>query len=116
VNTGVIGVVQSRMLFDVAPGKEAEGEMSMHSADGPAQPGEYVALVVYGVTEVKVDANSPISAGNRLTASSFAGLARALLSQQINGMMISESAPVIGIALSAPETGKETIPVFVTLR
>jgi len=116
VNNGVIGVVKSRMLFEVAPGKEAEGEMSMHSADGPAQPGEYVALVVYGVAEVKVDPNSPIVPGNRLTASSTAGLARALFSQQIDGMLVSEGAPVIGIALSAPEAGIETIPVFVTLR
>ncbi len=116
VNTGVIGVVQSRMLFDIAPGKEAEGEMSMHSAEGSAQPGEYVALVVYGVIEMRVDTASPISAGDRLTASSLPGMARALLSQQINGMLVSEGAPVIGIALSAPVTGKETIPVFVTLR
>ena len=116
VNTGVIGVVQSRMLFDVAPGKEAEGEMSMHSAEGSAQPGEYVALVVYGVIELRVDTASPISAGDRLTASSLPGMARALLSQQLNGMLVSEGAPVIGIALSAPVTGKETIPVFVTLR
>jgi hypothetical protein len=43
-------------------------------------------------------------------------MARALLSQQLNGMLVSEGAPVIGIALSAPVTGKETIPVFVTLR
>ena len=116
VNNGVIGVVQSRMLYDVAPGKESEGEMSMHSADGPAQPGEYVALVVYGVTEVKVDNSSPISAGDRLTASTIAGSARSLLSQQINGMTVSEGATVIGIALSGTETGKDTIPVFVTLR
>ena len=116
VNNGVIGVVQSRMLFESAPGKEAEGEMSMHSAEGPAQPGEYVALVVYGVAELKVDGSSAINAGDRLTASSITGLARALHSQQINGMLVNEGAPVIGIALSTLEAGKETIPVFVTLR
>jgi hypothetical protein len=37
--SGVIGVVKSRMVYEVAPGKEAEGEMSMHSAEGAAQPG-----------------------------------------------------------------------------
>ena len=113
---GVIGVVTSRMVWEVAPGKEAEGEMSMHSADGPAQPGEYVSLMVYGVAEVNIDPTSQVVAGERLTASSLAGMARPLKQQEINGMVVTEGAPVIGIALSAPVEGQATIPVFVTLR
>jgi len=114
--SGLIGVVKSRMVWGPAPGKEAEGEMSMHSADGPAQAGEYVSLVVAGVAQVKVDPGAQIAAGDRLTASSLAGLARPLMSQEVNGMRVAEGAPVIGVALAAPVAGQETIPVFVNLR
>jgi hypothetical protein len=31
-------------------------------------------------------------------------------------MLVSEGAPVVGIALAAPALGQTTIPVFVTLR
>jgi hypothetical protein len=95
---GVIGVVESRMVWEAAPGKEAEGEMSMHSADGPAQPGEYVSLVVFGIAQVKVDPAILITPGERLTASSLAGMARPLMTQDVNGMLVVEGAPVIGIA------------------
>jgi hypothetical protein len=113
---GVIGVVSSRMVWEVAPGKEEEGEMSMHSADGPAQPGDYLALTIYGVAQVKIDTGAQIAAGERLTASSLAGRARPLMEQTINGMVVTEGAPVIGTALAAPVAGQDTIPVFVTLR
>ena len=114
--SGVIGVVNSRMVWDTAPGKEAEGEMSMHSADGPAQPGEYVSLIVYGIAQVKVDPTSQITSGDRLTASNLAGMARPLRKQEVNGMVITEGAAVVGIALSELVEGQNTIPVFVTLR
>ncbi len=114
--SGVIGVVNSRMIWEVAPGKEEEGEMSMHSADGPAQPGEYVSLIVYGISQVKIDPSVEVAAGERLTASSLPGMARPLQKQEVNGMVITEGAPVIGIALAAPVEGQDTIPVFVTLR
>jgi hypothetical protein len=113
---GVIGVVESRMVWEVAPGKEAEGEMSLHSAAGPAKPGDYVSLIVMGVTQVKIDPASTITAGDRLVAADLPGLARALQTRQIEGMVVTEGAPVIGIALAAPAEGQATIPVFVTLR
>jgi hypothetical protein len=31
-------------------------------------------------------------------------------------MVVSEGAQVVGVALEAPAPGRETIPVFVTLR
>jgi len=114
--SGVIGVVSSRMVYEVAPGKEAEGEMSMHSAQGDAQPGEYVSLTVLGVAQVRVDPASSIAAGDRLTASEQPGLARSLKKQEINGMVVVEGAPVVGVALAAPAEGQSTIPVFVSLR
>jgi len=116
LNNGVIGVVKSRMVYEVAPGKEEEGDMSLHSADGPAQPGDYVQLVVMGVAQVKVDSSIPITAGDRLTASSLPGLARPLMKQEINGMLVTEGAPVFAIALETPVNGQDTIYVFVSLR
>lgn len=113
---GVIGVVESRMVWGLAPGKEDEGAMSMQSAPGPAQPGEYVSLVVYGIAQVRIDPAAQINAGERLTASAAPGMARTLQKQEVNGMLVVEGAPVIGVALSAPVPGQETIPVFVSLR
>jgi len=113
--TGVVGVLASRMAWEVAPGKEAEGEMSMHSASGPAMPGDYVALVIYGITEVKVAPGANIAAGDRLTVAE-AGQVRALQTRTVEGMVVTEGAQVVGIALAAPVAGQETIPVFVTLR
>ena len=114
--SGLIGVVKSRMVWEVAPGKEAEGEMSLHSADGPAQPGDYVSLAVFGVAEVKVDPQAVIVAGDRLTAADLPGRVRSLQTRLLDGMIVSEGAQVIGIALTAPTVGQQTIPVFVTLR
>lgn len=111
--TGVIGVVQNRMVWEPAPGKD---EYSLHSADGPANPGDYVSLIIYGVAQVKVEAKANLKAGDRLTASSLAGHARAQQTRTLDGMLITEGAPVIGIALDAPTTDRATIPVFVTLR
>jgi hypothetical protein len=38
--SGVIGVVESRLIWAEAPGKEGEDAMSLQRVDGPAQPGE----------------------------------------------------------------------------
>lgn len=114
--TGVIGVVEKRMLWRVAPGKEAEGEMSLQGADGPAQAGDYVSLVIYGVAQVKIDPSVSINPGERLTASALSGRARTLQTRTIDGMLVTEGAQAIGIALAAPTAGQDTIPVFVTLR
>ena len=114
--TGLIGVVSQRMVWALAPGKEAEGAMSMQSADGPAKPGDYVSLVVMGVTDVKVDPGAAIVAGERLTVASLPGHTRALQTRVLDGMTLSEGAPVIGVALEALAEGRDTIAVFVNLR
>ena len=111
--TGLIGVVQSRMVWEPAPGKE---EYSLHSGPGSAKSGDYVALIIYGVTRVKVAPGSSLSVGDRVTASDRAGAVRGLQTRTLDGMVISESAPTIGIVLAAPTKDQDTIPVFVTLR
>jgi hypothetical protein len=112
----IIGVVDSRMVWEVAPGKEAEGEMSLHSADGAAEPGDYVSLIVFGVADVKIDPQAEIAAGERLTAADLPGRVRALETRLLDGMLVSEGAAVIGIALTTPTEGQETISVFVNTR
>ena len=118
--TGIVGVVEGRMALTAQPQREGEEDavpvMELRSAEGPAQPGDYVALTVLGVAQVKVQDGASIQPGQRLTASEVAGTVRALRTETLNGMVVSEGAPVIGTALAAPEPGKDTIPVFVTLR
>jgi len=114
--SGLIGVVSQRMVWAPAPGKEDEGAMSMQSAAGPAKPGDYVSLVVMGVTQVKVDPGATIAAGERLTVAALAGRTRALQTRVVDGMTITEGAPVIGVALEVPSPDRDTIAVYVNLR
>ncbi|MEA3334597.1 MAG: hypothetical protein U9R25_01715 [Chloroflexota bacterium] len=117
---GIVGVVEGRMALTPKPRHEDEKDqdlvLELRSAEGPAQPGDYVALTVLGVAQVKVEAGADIQPGRRLTASDVAGNARALKKVWVEGVRLAEDAPSIGIALAAPEPGQDTIPVFVTLR
>jgi hypothetical protein len=113
--TGIVGVVEQRMVWALAPGKEQQGEMSLQGADGPARAGDYVSLAVLGVAEVKVDGSASISVGQRLTLGSSSGTARPLRSKEIDGMIVTEGSPVIGVAL-ARSSGSGTVPVHITLR
>jgi hypothetical protein len=52
----------------------------------------------------------------RLTASDLAGMARPLLAKTIEGMLVTEGAPVIGTVLATPDPGSATVRVFITLK
>lgn len=128
--TGVIGVVESRMeLLVTDRSKAMTGPPPPNltpqdliweeprSVAGDAAPGQYVSLVVFGVADVKVDATEgAIEPGQRLTASSLAGHARILRSRLLDGMTVTEGAPVIGIALARLERGTGLLPVVVMLQ
>ncbi|MGB3717235.1 MAG: hypothetical protein WA996_22665, partial [Candidatus Promineifilaceae bacterium] len=62
------------------------------------------------------DAVGVIEPGQRLTVSEGSGRARPLQTRMLEGMVVTEGGPVIGIALAVLEPGRETIPVFLTLR
>ncbi len=111
--TGVVGVVATRMAWQAAPGKEAEGEKVLAPAEGKASGGDYVALVIAGVTDVRVAPGAGITKGTRLTADG--GGVRALRVESLNGMPVSEGAPVVGVAL-ADAAGRDTVPVLVNVR
>lgn len=92
------------MAWTPLPGLEKKGEFDLRSVAGPAQPGDYVAITVLGAAQVKVDPAAAIAPGQRLTAAAD-GTARPLLTRTIDGMVVSEGAPAIGVALGSPKDG-----------
>jgi hypothetical protein len=119
---GVIGVALSHFVaqeefeeIETENGVERLTRFRTHSVEGPIAPGEHLLIVVLGVAQIKVDPETQIEPGQRLTASDV-GSARALRTETLNGMQVTEGAPLVGVALAAPEPGETTIPVFVTLR
>lgn len=111
--SGVVGVVEGRMAFVTPEGRD---EPVLRSAPGAAQPGDYVALTVMGVATVKVAPGAEIAVGQRLTAAAQPGHARALRTESLNGMTVTEGAPTIGVALTEPDAASGTIQLFVSLR
>ncbi|MBK7203602.1 hypothetical protein [Candidatus Amarolinea dominans] len=120
---GVIGVVEGRLALTSRPrpasalGESAAQAPELHRAEGPAQPGDYVALTVAGAARVKVSAaDGPVTVGQRLTAADLAGHARALRTRTLEGMIVSEGAPVIGTALEPLAAGEGLIWVLVNVQ
>jgi hypothetical protein len=110
----VVGVVQVRGVR-VESTQEGQALESIDRAEGEVQPGDYLFLVVYGPAQVRADASAgAIAVGARLTAGQ-GGAARALQVRAIEGMVVAEGAPGVGIALEALESGSGLISVFVTL-
>jgi hypothetical protein len=113
---GIVGVVTSRLELTLPPGREGEDGATkvFYSTPGPARAGDYVAVTIAGVAQVKADAaTGPISAGQRLTRAASPGQARALQSKNLDGMAVSEGAPVVGTALEDLAAGQGLIWVLV---
>ena len=101
---GVVGVVHSRMAWTPLPGLEKEGEFDLRSVDGPAQPGDYVAITVLGAAQVKVQAGESLQTGQRVTVGAD-GAVRSLQTRALEGMVISEGAPTVGVVLQPAGDG-----------
>ena len=99
---GVIGVVVSRVELQPAPGKD--GLLIPHSVAGPAKAGDYVALTVLGAVQVRAQTGAAIQPGQRVTVGEN-GAVRALQTRTIEGMVVAEGAPTIGVALQEPQDG-----------
>jgi hypothetical protein len=99
----VVSVVSSRIALQPAPGKD--GKQVMHSTDGPAQAGDYVAITVLGVAQVKLQDGEVIQPGQRITTADTPGHARALRTVQVEGVSVDESGPVLGVVLDTVEDG-----------
>ena len=120
---GVIGVVEGRLVLTDRPrpasalGESAAQASELHRAEGPARPGDYVALTVVGAARVKVSAAAaPVTVGQRLTAANLPGHARGLASRTLDGMIVSEGAAVIGTALEPLAAGEGLIWVLVNVQ
>jgi hypothetical protein len=119
-SAGILGVVTGRLSYQPLPGSTDNAGnpvLELRSAAGAAKAGDYVAITVLGVAQVKADASAgAIRVGQRLTASDQAGKARSLRTQQGDGTAVSESAPVIGQALEGLGPGQDLIWVLVGIR
>jgi hypothetical protein len=72
---------------------------------GAAQPGEYLTVVYSGPMQVRTaPGESSITAGERVTAAAD-GAVRPLATRTVDGMVVSEGAPALGIALEPAKDG-----------
>ena len=101
-NGAVVGVVMGR-AEEVTLENPRPDELGTRliPREGPAQPGEFVTIVTYGLAPVRVGtANTSLTIGQRLTAGEN-GMARTLQTVEVNGVTLNEAAPTLGIALEA---------------
>ncbi|MGB3216193.1 MAG: hypothetical protein WBD79_02225 [Anaerolineae bacterium] len=100
----VVGVVAGRAeLVTEEDHRPTETGKRLVPREGAAQPDEYVSVVYSGPMQVKVaPGESAIAAGTRLTVAAN-GSVRPLQTRTVDGMIVTEGAPVIGVALEAPD-------------
>jgi hypothetical protein len=71
-----------------------------------------VAVVVQGVAMARVDPVEVVEAGERLVAAGERGHVRSLRTVMVDGVKLSESGAVVGIALAPPDD-EGRVPVYV---
>jgi hypothetical protein len=97
-----VGVVSSRLAVTPLPGKE--GAEELHTVDGPAQPGDYVAITVLGAALAKPQEGETVTPGQRVTVGAD-GTVRAVQTRIVEGMVVSEGTPTVGVLLQAARDG-----------
>lgn len=112
---GAIGVMRSRMVLVAKSGKEGDDAYALESIAGEAVPGDFVALTVRGVTAVRIDPDEAVEVGQRLTVAEADGTTRPLRTRTLEGMAVTEGAPVIGVAVGAVDDKSGLLPVYVML-
>jgi hypothetical protein len=100
----VIGVVQGwAELVTDEKARPNEIGLQLIPREGAAEPGQYVTIVTYGPVQVSASPFAGgITPGMKLTLDAN-GSARPLQTVEVNGVQLAESAPTIGISLSAPD-------------
>ncbi len=109
----VLGVVQSRAIVTRS---EKDGQVQEDAArtSGAIEPGDALFVVVHGLAWVKVDpAGGPVVVNQRLTPAGLPGAVRPLRSRQIEGMLVTEGTPVVGVALGGVDEGSGLVAVMV---
>jgi len=103
----VIGGAERTQAADPRAGESAE-RLVPREADS-VSPGGYLTIAFSGIVQVRVSAlDGPIALGDRLAAGPD-GPARPLQSRLVDGMRVSEGAPLVGIALEAVDAGREAL-------
>lgn len=100
----VVGVVHSRMAWTPLRGLEKDGEFDLRSVEGPAKPGDYVAVTVLGAAQVRVQPGAVLQPGQRVTVGA-GGTVRALQTRTLDDMVVSEGAATVGVVLQAAHDG-----------
>lgn len=102
----MVGVVTGRAEVDVQEAhRPNETGKRLVPRPGAAQPGQYVTIVYSGPAQVKAaPGEAGIAAGMRVTAAAD-GTVRPLQTRTVEGMVVTEGAPVLGLALEAAAGG-----------
>lgn len=98
----VVGVVHSRMALRTLPGETSEQDL--RSADGAARHGDFVAITVLGAAVVKVQNGDALQPGQRVAVGER-GSVRPLQTRVVDGMVVTEGAPTIGVTLTTTDGG-----------
>ena len=99
----LIGVVAGRAELENEDGEQVR----LLPREGPAAPGDYVTIIIYGLAQVWAStAETPIMAGERLAVTGE-GIARRLQTIEIEGVRLAEDSPGIGIALQDLNVSEE---------
>lgn len=99
----IVGVVAGWAQVDIKQEpREGESGVRLVPRDGAAAPGDYVSIIYNGPVQLK--AAGQFAVGDKLTVDDSGNLRR-LLSTEVNGVQLTEDAPVLGIVLSKPENG-----------
>jgi hypothetical protein len=101
-----VGVVAGRAGLRVADEHlPSETGRQLVSRDGAAAPGDYVTVVYSGPMQVRLSAGSNAAAGARVTPAGD-GRVRPLESRVVDGMVVAEGAPVLGLILGDAGDGR----------
>lgn len=111
----LVGVVSGRAELTTSP--ESEGATTqLVPRDEPAEPGDYVNIIIYGPVQVEASAlQGAIVAGDAVTINGDGAL-RALQTVVVDGITLREDGSTLGIALQDLSSGDGLIWVLVNPR
>ena len=105
----VLGVVYAALAVTITARDGAE-TASLQAAEGPAEPGSHLLIVVQGLARARVSDAAGVVPGQKLTVDNVAGAARAL--RDVEPRVFN--TPALGIALDAPDPATGLAPVLIT--
>jgi hypothetical protein len=114
---GIVDVLYEHYGQNAADSAQNQAEGRFNTAVTTIQPGEYLGVVTLGAYHwLKVDASTPIHAGDLLSISATPGVAAKAQQITIDGYSFYAPGTIIGKALQDLESGTGVIAVFVSLK